>query len=228
MNWKTVASVVTLACFLFFAGIALPEGTTSKQTQTLPLILLKLQDNQPNPATHHGWSLIHQGFGIVENAKGVVVLKGTNAKPLLNLQVSPDATKLLIHHGDGQDATYNVDGILIESLPTRGAVSASVIAWQWKDTTALIGVAEETADVAPNTYPEIDLRPKRTSLFLYRLGDKQQLTSLVLPLTPVGTIIRLEGVTAGGALVLSAVTPENYLGGHAEKALGVFDLGAAK
>ena len=121
------------------------------------------------------------------------------------------------------------DGTLVTEVPLAHTTikDASLINWRWKDARTLVGVTEVAPPVERPQYPDGDVLPETTLLFLYRPHeDSRTVYRLRAGQPPPGTVIRLEGVTEDGMLQLSAVEPNQYFGGPAKKILGVFDVRA--
>ncbi|MDR2626259.1 MAG: hypothetical protein LBC37_08000 [Zoogloeaceae bacterium] len=152
-----------------------------------------------------------------------------------NWSPNPDGTKWLgEYRGDANYAVASADTGVATILPNiDGREDISVIDWRWKTKDTLIGVVYEYSPemLKPNRYPEKDLRPEKVFLFFYDLNDAgNKLYLLNLPKIRRGMVIRLDGVTPKGALVLTEVeiSEDYYEVGSPERVLGVFDLAPPK
>lgn len=120
-----------------------------------------------------------------------------------------------------------MEGAVIAELPEvhRLLENASAATWFWKDSRSLIGVTEISTPIHRPQYPDGDVLPESTLLFLYQpYEDAEKLHLLKTPEPAPGTVIRLEGVTEGGMLVLGIVEPKQYFGGLPKKVIGIFDV----
>jgi len=171
-----------------------------------------------------GWQFRRGSAGVLIDGQGERVIAGSADAPLVGVEASQDG-KWLVHHGSGRYAVHAADGHLLRTIPMFDLPGAGALVWRWRDSTSLVGVAEfPSADEMPG-YPETDVLPARTLLVLYPLdGDEGALYALDAPKPPAGTVVRLEGMTLQGALVLSAVVPAEYFGGAPEQALGVYEV----
>jgi len=171
-----------------------------------------------------GWQFRRGSAGVLVDGQGHRIITGSADAPLVGIEPSQDG-KWLAHHGSGRYSVYAADGHLLQTVPMFELAEAGGLVWRWKDATSLVGVAEFPSTDATADYPETDVLPARTLLVLYPLdGDGNTLYALDAPKPPAGTVVRLEGVTLQGALVLSAVVPAEYFGGAPEQALGVYEV----
>lgn len=172
-----------------------------------------------------GWRLLQGGGGKLADSRDRIVIQGSGDAPLVSVELSPDGERWLVDHGSGRYAIYALEGARVQDVPGFEVQDASAITWRWKDASSLIGITEISPEENLPQYPDADVRPSATLLFLYRLAqDGGTLYALKAPEPPRGAVVRLDGVTSRGALVLSAVVPEEYFGGAPEEQLGVYDV----
>ena len=175
-------------------------------------------------AMPEGWQMRRGVAGVLMNPEGRKIIEGSEAAPLVEAEMSPDG-RWLVNHGSGRYVLYDRDGHRVRSIPMFEFRGAGSLLWQWKDSSSLVGVVEVSNEDEGPRYPESDILPTRTFLVLYRLDeDGGTLYALKAPEPLPGTVLRLDGVTLQGALILSAVLPEEYFGGMPEQQLGVYDV----
>ncbi|MGY0652879.1 hypothetical protein ACW7GZ_13675 [Luteimonas sp. A537] len=173
-----------------------------------------------------GWRLSRGANGGLSREDGRIILEGTRDRPLQSVRRAPEADDLLVYFGSGHYGIYAPDGALVAEVPLIHSIikDASVVSWRWKDAGTLVGVTELSPPVERPQYPDADVLPEATLLFLYQpYEDPITVYHLRTEQPPPGTVIRLEGVTGDGMLQLGAVEPNQYFGGPASKILGVFD-----
>jgi hypothetical protein len=167
------------------------------------------------------------GFLIVEGKK-TFIQKQPNMEIFSPLKATPDRKKGLLDYGTEKFAVLSLHDENITILPAIIQKYTSVISWFWKTNDSLIGVAYESSP-KPNRYPETDTIPEKIFFFLYEFNDDGNKMYYIsnLPKTRRGTLIRLEGITPEGGLVLAEVAQnEAYWGGGnpTRRILGVFDI----
>lgn len=171
-----------------------------------------------------GWQMRRGLAGALMSPDGRKIIEGSEAAPLVGAEMSSDG-EWLVHHGSGRYVVYGRDGHRVRAIPMFEFRGAGSLLWQWKDSSHLVGVVEVSNEDEGPRYPESDVLPAKTLLVLYRLDeDGGTLYALKVPEAPADTVLRLDGVTLQGALVLSAVVPEEYFGGAPERQLGVYDV----
>ncbi|MDN5782200.1 MAG: hypothetical protein L0H23_09305 [Luteimonas sp.] len=171
-----------------------------------------------------GWQMRRGMAGALMSPAGRKIIEGSEAAPLVGAEMSPDGG-WLVHQGSGRYVVYDRDGHRMRSIPMFEIRGAGSLLWQWKDSSSLVGVVEVSNEDEGPRYPDSDILPTETFFVLYRLDeDGGTLYALKAPEPPPGTVLRLEGVTLQGALILSAVLPEEYFGGMPEQRLGAYDV----
>jgi hypothetical protein len=179
-----------------------------------------------------------RGFNILENKF-----------PEGNLFVSwlnPDQNLILVNHSKWRYpwAVYDLNGNLILSAPSGvkiGDRNYRVIDWIWKDNQHLVSIMCHFVYPYPDKdYQEVD----DVKMFVFKCTTESSnsfiLNEVNLPKVPYDHLIRIEGVTREGYLVLSDVEsttasrtgdkfslPDNNYG-EDEKFLGVFDIEFSK
>ncbi|HZW18675.1 MAG TPA: hypothetical protein VFF71_07730 [Luteimonas sp.] len=197
------------------APSALPSKHLARAGQESPLRETSLPD---------GWQLRRGSVGVLVDGQGREVIAGAPDAPLVGVEASGDG-KWLVHHGSGRYAVYDANGGLVRTVPVFNVPGAGAPMWRWKDSSSLVGVVEVSDEDGQPRYPETDVLPTRTLLVMYPLDeDVDDLYMLDAPEPPAGTVVRLEGVTRQGGLVLSAVVPAEYFGGAPEQALGIYEV----
>lgn len=201
----------------------LPVAIPTLDLEEISVSSLALLDDLPP----RGWRLSRGANGRLSREDGQIILKGTRDRPLQSVRRAPEGDALLVHFGSGHYGIYMPDGTLVAEVPLAHTTikDASLISWRWKDSRTLVGVTEVSPPVERPQYPDGDVLPETTLLFLYRPHeDSRTVYRLRAEQPPPGTVIRLEGVTEDGMLQLSAVEPNQYFGGPPKKILGVFDV----
>ena len=208
------------------AEVVTPAGSTSAiatvDLQRVSIEAPSLLDDYP-PA---GFQVFPGSGGRVFAPDGEVILTGTQGRPILSVRRAPGEGDLLVHFGSGNYWIYNLKGAVIADLsevhPLFEGASAAI--WRWKDSRSLVGVTEISPLVKQPRYPDGDVLPARSLLLLYEpYDDPKRIYLLKAPEPAAGTVIRLEGVTENGMLLLSAVEPQQYFGGPPRKILGGFE-----
>lgn len=178
-----------------------------------------------NEAMPDAWRLLQGGGGKLIDPQGGIVIRGSGDAPLVNAELSPDGKRWLVDRGSGRYAICDLEGTCVHDVPGFEFPDASAITWRWKDASSLAGITEISRDERTPRYPDSDVRPSATLLFLYRLADGGgMLHALDVPQPPRGTVVRLDGVTTEGALILSSIAPEDYFAGTSGELLGIFGL----
>jgi hypothetical protein len=170
-----------------------------------------------------GWNT--DGFLIVEGKK-TFIQKQPGMEIFSPLRATPDRKKGLLDYGSSKFAVVYLDDVSITILPAITRKNTSVISWYWKTNDSLIGLANEFLPemLKPNNGRVEDIYPEKVFLFLYDLDDSR-LYLLNLPKIRRGKVIRLEGITPKGGLVLAEVPPENAEPNtEPRRVLGVFDI----
>ena len=171
------------------------------------------------------WRLRRGTGGKLTDQHGRVVIEGSMDAPLVGVELAPGGERWLVDHGSGRYAIYDFEGARVQDVPGFEFQDASAITWRWKDAASLVGITEISPDEKFPRYPDSDVRPSATLLFLYRLEiHGGTLYALKAPEPPRSTVVRLDGVTLQGALLLSATVPEEYFGGMPEQQLGVYEV----
>lgn len=200
-------------------GPALPVRTLRHVSIDNPVLL---DDYPPS-----GWRVAPGRNGAVIRPDGRIVLRGTPERPIYKVRRAPQDGHLLIHHGDGSFRIYDASGTFVSDVPEIHHLfaDAGMATWRWRTPRTLIGVTELSPPVRRPMYPDGDVLPESTLLFLHEpYGDPETVHLLQTPEPPAGTVIRLEGVTAEGALLLGIVEPEQYFGGPPTKIIGLFEV----
>ena len=237
MNAKTLLMIIALAVTGTACGMgkSRPEqaevATPARTTSAIPILDLRrvsieapslLDDYSPA-----GFQVFPGSRGRVFAPVGEVILKGTQGRPIFSVRRAPGDGDLLVHSGSGNYWIYNPEGAVIADLPEVHPLfeDASAATWRWKDSRSLGGVTEISPPVRRPMYPDGDVLPESTLLFLYEpYDDPEKVYLLRTPEPAAGTVIRLEGVTDDGMLLLSVVEPQQYFGGPPKEILGVFEL----
>jgi hypothetical protein len=143
-----------------------------------------------------------------------------------DIHPNPDRTRWLGYYADADYATISPDTGIAVILPNIDRKNTGAISWKWKTNDSLIGVVYEFSPemLRPNNGRVEDIYPEKVFLFFYDLNDSR-LYLLNLPKIQRGKVIRLEGITPKGGLVLAEVPPENAEPDtEPRKVLGVFDV----
>jgi hypothetical protein len=173
------------------------------------------------------WRFDRDGFLVSEDMK-TAIRKSPHIK-IDAIRPNPDRTRWLGDYSDAGYAVISPDTGIAVILPDIHRKNTGAISWEWKTNNSLIGVTSERSPemLKPNRYPETDLIPGKIFFFLYEFNDtggKMYYIS-ALPKTRRGMLVRLEGVTPKGGLVLSEINPDKYWDVEAlGRMLGVFDI----
>ncbi len=209
------------------AEVVTPAGSTSAiatvDLQRVSIEAPSLLDDYP-PA---GFQVFPGSKGRVFAPNGEAILTGSQERPIFSVRPAPGDGDLLVHFGSGNYWIYNLKGAVIADLsevhPLFEGASAAI--WRWKDSRSLVGVTEISPPVRRPMYPDGDVLPERTLLFLYEpYDDPEKVYLLSTPEPAAGTVLRLEGVTDDGMLLLGVVEPQQYFDGPPREILGVFEL----
>lgn len=237
MNAKTLLMIIALATTGAACGMGEPKPAQTEiaaptgPTSAIPTLDLRhvaievpglLDDHSPA-----GFQVFPGSRGRVFAPDGEVILKGTQGRPIFSVRRAPGDGDLLVHFGSGNYWIYNLEGAVIADLPEVHPLfeNASAAIWRWKDSRSLVGVTEISPPVRRPMYPDGDVLPESTLLFLYEpYDDPEKVYLLRTPEPAAGTVIRLEGVTDDGMLLLGVVEPQQYFGGPPREILGVFEL----
>jgi hypothetical protein len=221
-----------LSSSLFEQAVVKFEANTQFEQIFPPLNLVKTSETISNlydDEMQHGpgpyWLLHSEGIPIVHLEK--TEIQKSSQEKLTAIGPNPDRTKWLGYYYDGNYAIFVSSGEIVAVLPQVNRENTSLISWKWRSCDTLIGVASEyfPAMLMPNRYLETDAYPDKVFFFLYRFNDAEnQMYTLILPQTTPKTIIRLNGITKDGALVLSEVMQKEYYDDTQGKILGVFDI----
>lgn len=210
------------------SGNSLPNEV-EVQLHDLPMLRLERDHGPSAPlrqdALPDHWRLRRGVSGALVDPDGNDVIVGSFDAPMVDIAASPDGRRWLVHHGSGRYVVYDRDGSHAQAIPMFRFPGAGTVAWHWKDSSSLVGVVDFSDWDGKPRYPDSDVLPSSTSFVLYR---SEQGTNTLYALDapkPHGTLVlRIEGVTAQGGLLLSEVSAQEYYGGAPERELGVYDL----
>lgn len=237
MSAKTLLMIIVFAATSFGCGLAESgAGRTeaASPNNTPPTIttfdLQRVSIESPNLRSDHslaGLQVFPGSRGRVLAPDGSVILRGTQERPIIAVQRAPGDGALLVNFGSGNYGIYSLEGAFLADLPELQSLfeNVSATSWRWKDSQSLVGNTEASPPIKRPTYPDGDILPARTMLFLYEpYNDLNIVYLLQAPEPPAGTVIRLEGVTLEGALLLGIVEPEQYFGGPSKQVIGTYEV----
>lgn len=196
----------------------------------LPTLFLERRPEAPTGLREdrlpRGWHLQPGPAGRLLASDGTIILRGSPQRPLMDVQSAPGSDELLVNLGPGRYAIHTAQGEWIGDVPeVPRADDASQVAWRWKDAHTLVGVAEVSFARAHPDGTGGDAVPEAILLFLHQPYERYApVYLLVLQQPPGDTLIRLEGLTANGGLLLATVAPDEYANGPPTAVLGVFDV----
>jgi hypothetical protein len=146
------------------------------------------------------------------------------------LKIEPDQNGncFLVDHGSKGHAIYNSGGESILTLPTVSQIlpelaSSGRFQWEWGCDDTLIGVLELYEVQVPNQYPDTDHNPNDVRFFAYSMGSKA-IVELKVPSLTKDWLLRLDGVSDEGLLIVSEVQRDLYFDGRQGNFLDAYQL----
>jgi len=151
---------------------------------------------------------------------------------IVSIEPNPEDSLFLVNHGGGRYRIYNQDGTWIRSLPTAAEAlpelaSKGDLYWTWGPSGIFVATMEMYAEPDPASPrdPNTITAPYDLRLFSYN-PDTGNVTELkVANSDNLEWVLRLDGITADGALIISQAPRESdYWNPGKGKFLGFFPV----
>lgn len=148
------------------------------------------------------------------DAKGRrVTLQLKSNREILSISPSPSHSHYLVCQGAPREwAVYDSEGKHLDDLPTVSDLAPEVgdhaaVQWKWRLKNTLVAVVEEYEPRDPSVprYPDEDSIPKVFGFYDYHLVSKV-VRRLKVPDSARKGLLRLEGVSDDGTVVISSIT----------------------
>lgn len=161
-----------------------------------------------------------------------VTLQLKSEAEILRIDPSPSHSRYLVCQGATREwAVYDKQGEHLDDLPplsdlTSDVVGHAAVQWKWRLDDALIATVEtyKPRDPSVPRYPDEDNIPKVFGFYDYHLGSRTT-RKINIPEEINTGLIRLEGVSEGGTLVISKIAVGgDYWGERDRSALHAFNI----
>jgi len=163
---------------------------------------------------NHGRTMLASGNVITLSPGKTLVLKCDKNVSVLKIEPDQKGERFLADHGSKGFAIYNAAGELTKKLPDVSTVlperkTEGQFQWMWAKGDKLVAILEIYDKEEQNRYPETQSSPNEVRLFMYSL-DADLVQELHVPSRSKGLLLRVDGVSTDGLLLLSEVQPDLY------------------
>jgi len=155
---------------------------------------------------------------------------------LLSIDPSPSHTRYLVSQGSPREwSIYDSEGKHLDDLPSVSDLASDVgdhaaVQWKWRLEDTLIATVEkyEPRDPSVPRYPDDDSIPKVFGFYDYHLNSRV-VRQLKVPESANKGLLRLEGVSDDGTVIISSITEDgDYWGARDRSDLHAFHVSDAQ
>lgn len=165
-----------------------------------------------------------------------VTLQLKSNREILSIAPSPSHSHYLVCQGASREwSIYDSEGKHLDDLPSVSDLAPeagdhAAVQWKWRLKDTLIATVEqyESRDPSVPRYPDEDSIPKVFGFYDYHM-DSKKVRKLKVPERVSKGLLRLEGVSDDGTVVISSITEDrDYWGERDRSELHAFNVSDAQ